>query len=117
MKKLKKKIKINKLQKDLFQSQEILNKLQKDKNKELSITFNSIKSLDNLNNFKKDYQLSAFFVLIYEKNDRILDTNFNKFEMNKSIKKINNLSSMNNNSKSKSKNKHLKGLLKIYSIL
>ena len=87
MKKLKKKIKINKLQKDLFQSQEILNKLQKDKNKELSITFNSIKSLDNLNNFKIDHQLSAFFVPIYEKNDRIIDTSFNKFEMNKNKKK------------------------------
>ena len=87
MKKLKKKIKINKLQKDLFQSQEILNKLQKDKNKELSLTFNSIKSLDNLNNFKKDYQLSAFFVPTYEKNDRIINTSFNKFEMNKNKKK------------------------------
>ena len=113
--------KINKLQKDLFQSQELLNKLQKDKQKELSFTYNSIKSLDNLNNYKKEYQLSDFFVSTSTKNDRILKTNFNKFEMNKSNKKLNNLNSKrnskNNNMKSKNYNKNLKVLLKIDSLL
>ena len=59
---------INKLQKDLFQSQELLNKLQKEKQKELNFTFNSFKSLDNINNYKKDYQLSDFFIPTSEKN-------------------------------------------------
>ena len=113
--------KINKLQKDLFQSQELLNKLQKDKQKELTFTYNSIKSLDNLNNYKKDYQLSDFFIPTSAKNDRILKTNFNKFEMNKS-KKTNNLNSKNNNNsknknKNKKNNKKLKVLLKIDSLL
>ena len=113
--------KINKLQKDLFQSQELLNKLQKDKQKELTFTYNSIKSLDNLNNYKKDYQLSDFFLSTSTKNDRIIKTNFNKFEMNKS-EKINNINSKNNNNsknktKSKKNNKNLKVLLKIDSLL
>ena len=113
--------KINKLQKDLFQSQELLNKLQKDKQKELTFTYNSIKSLDNLNNYKKDYQLSDFFIPTSAKNDRIIKTNFNKFEMNKS-KRQNNLNSKNNNnsknkSKTKKTNKNLKVLLKIDSLL
>ena len=41
--------KINQLQMNLFQSQELLNKLQKEKQKELSQTYNTIKSLENLN--------------------------------------------------------------------
>lgn len=113
--------KINKLQKDLFQSQDLLNKLQKNKQKELSFTYNSIKSLDNLNNYTKDYQISDFFIPTSEKNDRILKTNFNKFEMNNSKKKLNN----NLNSKNKNKNanynntinKNLKVLLKIDSLI
>ena len=114
--------KINKLQKDLFQSQDLLNKLQKNKQKELSFTYNSIKSLDNLNNYTKDYQISDFFIPTSEKNDRILKTNFNKFEMNKSKNKLN---SNNLSSKNKSKNtnynntinKNLKVLLKIDSLI
>ena len=76
-------LKINKLQMDLLQSQELLNKLQKEKQKELSCTYNSIKSLDNINlsNDKKKY--GDIFTQITEKNDRILKTNYNKYDMNK----------------------------------
>lgn len=115
--------KINKLQKDLFQSQDLLNKLQKDKQRELNFTYNSMKSLDNLNIATKDYQISDFFIPTSEKNDRILKTNFNRFEMKKSKKKLINLNSKNKNSnsnltlKKNSMNKNLKTLLKIDSLI
>lgn len=111
---------INKLQKDLFQSQELLNKLQKDKQKELSFTYNSLKSLDNMNiiNLSKEYRLFDFFASATEKNDKILKTNFNKLEMNKSRKKTNNKISKYNNSNCMSYNsKNLKSLLKLDSLI
>ena len=108
---------INKLQKELCISQEFLNKLQKDKQKELAFTYNSIKSLDNISNLKNDYQLSDFFIPTSEKNDKILKTNFNKFEINKSKKKLKYWNSKNNLSKNNKKNKNLKTLLKIDSLV
>ena len=107
---------INNLQKELFLSQELLNKLQNNKQKELSFKYNSIKSLDNINSFKNDYQLSDFFIPTSEKNDKILKTNFNKFEMNKSKKKLKNCNSKNNISKNNKKNKNLKSLLNLDSL-
>ncbi len=91
--------KINQLQMDLFQSQELLNKLQKEKQKELSLTYNTIKSLENLN-------------LSNEKNDKILKTNYNKYEIsNKNkINKKNRIQNYQNNQKYKS-------LIKISSLL
>ena len=109
---------INKLQKDLFQSQELLTKLQKDKQKELSFTYNSIKSLDNIKKYKKDYQLSDIFSPTSEKDDKILKTNFNKFKMHQSKKKSKYLNLNNNKSnKSNVNNKNLKALLKIDSLI
>ena len=104
--------KINQLQMDLFQSQELLNRLQKEKQKELSLTYNTIKSLENLN-------------LSNEKNDKILKTNYNKYEISnknkinkknriqnyqnnqkyKSLMKISSLLNLDNNLKNKNKNK------------
>ena len=107
--------KINKLQKDLFQSQDLLNKLQKNKQKDLNFTYNSIKSLDNLNIYTKDYQISDFFIPTAEKNDKILKTNFNKFEMNKNKKKLN--SNSKNKKTNYKANKNLKVLLKIDSLI
>ena len=79
---------ITKLQKDLLQSQELLHKLQKDKQKELSFTYNSVKSFDNLNNLSKDiYQQKDFFTQTSEKEDKITKTNIIKFNVNN--KKIN----------------------------
>ena len=91
--------KINQLQMDLFQSQELLNRLQKEKQKELSLTYNTIKSLENLN-------------LSNEKNDKILKTNYNKYEIsNKNkINKKNRIQNYQNNQKYKS-------LIKISSLL
>ena len=91
--------KINQLKMDLFQSQELLNKLQKEKQKELSLTYNTIKSLENLN-------------LSNEKNDKILKTNYNKYEIsNKNkINKKNRIQNYQNNQKYKS-------LIKISSLL
>ena len=108
---------INNLQKELFLSQELLNKLQNNKQKELSFKYNSIKSLDNINTFKNDYQLSDFFIPTSEKNDKILKTNFNKFEKNKSKKKLKNCNSKNNISKNNKKNKNLKSLLNLDSLV
>ena len=104
--------KINQLQMDLFRSQELLNRLQKEKQKELSLTYNTIKSLENLN-------------LSNEKNDKILKTNYNKYEISnknkinkknriqnyqnnqkyKSLMKISSLLNLDNNLKNKNKNK------------
>ena len=91
--------KINQLQMDLFQSQELLNRLQKEKQKELNLTYNTIKSLENLN-------------LSNEKNDKILKTNYNKYEIsNKNkINKKNRIQNYQNNQKYKS-------LIKISSLL
>ena len=91
--------KINQLQMDLFQSQELLNRLQKEKQKELSLTYNTIKSLENLN-------------LSNEKNDKILKTNYNKYEIsNKNkINKKNRIQNYQNNQK-------YKNLIKISSLL
>ena len=91
--------KINQLQMDLFQSQELLNRLQKEKQKELSLTYNTIKSLENLN-------------LSNEKNEKILKTNYNKYEIsNKNkINKKNRIQNYQNNQKYKS-------LIKISSLL
>ena len=112
-------LKINKLQKELLQSQELLNKLQKDKQKELNFTFNSIKSLENLNNISKDYLVNDFIINTLEKNDITCKVNFNKIEKNK----IKNKNKKNNNSKTNRKNysitntKNIKSLLKIDSLI
>ena len=71
---------ITKLQKDLLQSQELLNKLQRDKQKEISFTYNTIKSVDNMkmNSLSKDkYQISDFLTQTTEKDDKILKINYN----------------------------------------
>ena len=111
---------INKLQMDLLQSQELLNKLQKEKQRELSFTYNSIKSLDNIN-LSNDNQLAELFTLITEKNDRILKTNYNKYDMNKYrnktiINNINKKSKIKNNNKNEKSNKKFKSLMKINSL-
>jgi len=105
---------INKLQMDLLQSQELLNKLQKEKQRELSFTYNSIKSLDNIN--LSSNKLGDLFTQITEKNDRILKTNYNKYEMNKYRNKtiINNINMKNKNNKNE--NKKFKSLMKINSL-
>ena len=71
----------------------------------------------------KDNQISHFFIQTSEKNDRILKTNYNRFEMNKSKKNFINLNSKNKNTKSNNTikkndiNKKLKTLLKIDSLI
>ena len=109
--------KINKLQMDLFQSQELLNKLQKEKQKELSFTYNTIKSLDNLN-LSNDNKFAEIFTQTTEKNDKILKTNYNKYEMNKYINKTltNNFINKNKIKKTNNNNK-FKSLMKINSLL
>ena len=109
---------INKLQMDLLQSQELLNKLQKEKQRELSFTYNSIKSLDNIN-LSNDNKLAELFTLITEKNDRILKTNYNKYDMNKYRNKtiINNINKKNKiKNKNEKSNKKIKSLMKINSL-
>ena len=97
---------ITKLQKDLLQSQELLHQLQKDKQKELSFTYNSMKSLDNLNNLSKDiyYQKRDFFTQTTEKEDKITKTNITKFNVNnkKSSVNLSNHKYIKNNKKIKS---------------
>jgi hypothetical protein len=78
------------LQKDLLQSQKLLNQLQEEKQKEISSTFNTIKHVDsyiNLNNnnsntnnsrMSKYSSLSDFFTSNIEKNLRILKTVYAK---------------------------------------
>ena len=115
--------KINKLQMDLFQSQELLNILQNEKQKELSITYNSIKSLDNIK-LSNDNKLAGIFTQITEKNEGILKTNYNKYEMNKyrnktiinNINKKNKIKNIIKNNNSNNNNK-FKGLMKINSLL
>lgn len=63
---------IIKLQKDLLKSQELLNKLQKNKKKELSFTYNSINSIRSLDN------LYDFFTITNEKEEEIIKNNYNK---------------------------------------
>ena len=103
---------INKLQMDLLQSQELLNQLQKEKQKELSFTYNSIKSLDNIN-LSNDNKLSEIFAQITEKNDRILKTNYNKYEVNKYRNKtiINNINKKNRIKTNKNDQNKFKSLL------
>ena len=109
---------INKLQMDLLQSQELLNQLQKEKQKELSFTYNSIKSLDNIN-LSNDNKLSEIFAQITEKNDRILKTNYNKYEVNKYRNKtiINNINKKNRIKTNKNDQNKFKSLMKINSLL
>ena len=92
--------------------------MQKEKQRELSFTYNSLKSLDNVNILLKDYQISEIFVQTSEKNDRILKTNFNKYELHKNKKKLRNLNSKNKTSNSNNIiNKNIKALLKINSLI
>ena len=77
--------KINQLQMNLFNSQELLNKLQKEKQKELSLTYNTIKSLENLNLSNEKY--GDIISSKTEKNDKILRTNYNKYEISNKNKK------------------------------
>ena len=111
---------INKLQMDLLQSQELLNQLQKEKQKELSFTYNSIKSLDNINLSHDKKRFDDIFTQITEKNDRILKTNYNKYEMPKSKNKtiINNINRKNKKNKNNYNNnkKKYKSLMKINSL-
>ena len=109
---------INKLQMDLLQSQELLNKLQKEKQKELSFTYNSIKSLDNIN-LSNDNKLSEIFAQITEKNDRILKTNYNKYEVNKYRNKtiVNDINKKNIIKINKNEKNKFKSLMKINSLL
>ena len=107
---------INKLQMDLLQSQELLNKLQKEKQRELSFTYNSIKSLDNIST-SNDNKLAELFTQITEKNDRILKTNYNKYEMNKYKNKTNiNMKNKVKKDINEKSNKKFKSLMKINSL-
>ena len=110
---------INKLQMDLFQSQELLNKLQKEKQRELSFTYNTIKSLDNLN-LSNDNKFTEIFNQTIDKNDKILKTNYNKYEMNKYRNKTltNNFNNKNRIKKTKNNNNNnkFKSLMKINSL-
>ena len=103
--------KINQLQMNLFQSQELLNKLQKEKQKELSQTYNTIKSLENLN-LSNDKKFGEIISPKHENNDRILKTNYNKFE-------ISNKNKMNkkNRIQNYQSNQKYKSLMKINSLL
>ena len=109
---------ITKLQKDLLQSQELLNKLQRDKQKEISFTYNTIKSVDNMkmNSLSKDkYQISDFLTQTTEKDDKILKINYNKYELNKMKKNRTNRGSYSNilNINNYKSNKNIKSLLNI----
>ena len=95
------------LQKDLLQSQKLLNQLQEEKQKEISSTYNSIKRVDSLINYnsvntnnnsinsnynnrmKKYSSLSNFFVTNTDKNLNILRTFYGKssLKLNKSNSK------------------------------
>ena len=110
------------LQKDLLQSQKLLNKLQEEKQKEISSTYNTIKNVDSLLNYNKKNSinenhsgmikyssLSDFFASNTEKNLRILRTVYGKRTIvtNKSNSKnkiYGNKSRSKFNSKSKKKN-------------
>ena len=97
------------LQKDLLQSQKLLNHLQEEKQKEISSTYNSIKKADSLINYnnintnynsininnnnrmKKYYSLNNFFVSKTDKNLNVLRTFYGKSNLilNKSNSKRN----------------------------
>ena len=78
------------LQKDLLQSQKLLNQLQEEKQKEISSTYNTIKNVDNILNYNnnsinenhsvvsKYSSLNDFFVLSNENKIRILKTIYGK---------------------------------------
>ena len=85
------------LQKDLLQSQKLLNQLQEEKQKEISSTYNSIKRVDsfinnnnsyqnnnintNYNRMKKYSSLSNFFISQTDKNNNILRTFYGKSKL------------------------------------
>ena len=106
------------LQKDLLQSQKLLNQLQEEKQREISSTYNSIKRVDSfvnnntsyqnnsLNRMKKYSSLSNFFVAKTDKNLNVLRTFYGKSKLitNKSNSKRNIYNTTNNQS-NKSKNK------------
>ena len=102
------------LQKDLLQSQKLLNKLQEEKQKEISSTYNTIKNVDSYNNnsinsshsrMSKYSSLSDFFTNT-DKNLRILKTVYGKKNIitNKSNSKKKLIVPKNKN-KNKKKNK------------
>ena len=110
------------LQKDLLQSQKLLNQLQEEKQKEISSTYNSIKRVDSfinnntsyqnnsLNRMKNYYSLSNFFVAKTDKNLNVLKTFSGKSKLivNKSNSKRNIYNTTNNqNNKSKKKLKNI----------
>ena len=78
------------LQKDLLQSQKLLNQLQEEKQKEISSTYNTIKNVDNIFNYNnnsikennsvvsKYSSLNDFFVLNNENKIRIFKTIYGK---------------------------------------
>ena len=79
------------LQKDLLQSQKLLNQLQEEKQKEISSTYNTIKNVDNILNYNNNNSINAnhsgmskysslsnFFASNSEKNLRILKTVYGK---------------------------------------
>ena len=72
---------IIKLQKELLQSQELLNKIQKDKQNELSMTFNTIKKINNLDK-NNNRSLTALL-----STPSLLKFNYNNNKMRESIKK------------------------------
>ena len=111
------------LQKDLLQSQKLLNQLQEEKQKEITSTYNSIKRVDsfinnnnnnnsyynnsintNNNRMKKYSSLSNFFVSKTDKNTNILRTFYGKGSLitNKSNSKRNTY--INNKSTTRIKN-------------
>ena len=85
------------LQKDLLQSQKLLNQLQEEKQKEISSTYNSIKRVDSFINNNNSYQnynnntsynglkkyssLSNFFVSKTDKNLNILRTFYGRSKL------------------------------------
>ena len=110
------------LQKDLLQSQKLLNKLQEEKQKEITSTYNTIKNVDSFLNYNnsnsinenhsgmiKYSSLSDFFASNTEKNLRILKTVYGKKTIvtNKSNSKnklYGNKNKSKNTNKSKKKN-------------
>ena len=89
---------ITKLQKELLQSQKLLNQIQKDKQNELAITYNTIKKYDKLE--KNNRSLNALL-----KSPSILKFNYNKKIKGNINKKYYNIFNSHINLKSKRKYK------------
>ena len=111
------------LQRDLLQTQELLNQLQKDKQKEISVAYNSIKKVNNyppsifINNSNSNIKcnLNDYFSKNMEnKNLKILKTAFGTKGI---INKKNNSKIKNNKNQNSKNNKSLSNFLNTPSLL